>query len=120
MASACKMTKLKGKKRPKKKRKEAKTTSAYGGSARGLMNSRRMSGLGDGGSRDLTVRFAMTSRPRIKNAATRIVQPNPILGISRSTRMGKITPPRDEPDATIPKANARRRKNHVETVDMAG
>ena len=105
---------------PKKNRKEAPTTSAYGGSARGVMNSLRTSGLGAGGSRDFTIKLAMTSRPRIKKAATRIVQGNPISGMSRVTRIGKITPPRDEPDAMIPKAKARRRKNQVETVDMAG
>ena len=84
------------------------------------MNSSRISGFGCGGSRDFTVKLAMTSKPRIKNAATRIVQGNPISGMSRSTSMGKITPPRDEPDAMIPKARARRRKNHVGIVDMAG
>ena len=34
--------------------------------------------------------------------------------------MGKITPPREEPEATIPRAKARRRKNQVDAEEIAG
>jgi len=51
---------------------------------------------------------------------TRTAQGNPIWGMSFSRAMGYITAPTEEPDATIPRARARRRLNHVDTQATAG
>jgi hypothetical protein len=51
---------------------------------------------------------------------TRTAQGKPIWGMSFSRAMGYITAPTEEPDATIPKARARRRLNHVDTQATAG
>ena len=61
-----------------------------------------------------------TSKPRIMNAATLIVQAKSSLGIRWLIMIGKITPPREEPAATTPKASARHFRNQVGTEDMAG
>ena len=100
--------KLKGMKMPKKTKKDATVTRAKAGSRRGRTKAFSTKGLGLGGSRDFTVRLPMTSMPRMMKAATRIVQGKPMFGIKRWTRMGKMTPPRDEPEAITPKARARR------------
>ena len=42
-------------------------------SANGMMKSRQLIGLGDGGSRDTTVRLATIMSARMKNAQIRIV-----------------------------------------------
>jgi hypothetical protein len=41
------------------------------------------------------------------NARVRTAQPNPINGMSLAAVMGYITPPTEDPDATIPIAAAR-------------
>jgi hypothetical protein len=107
------MMKLKGMKVPKKKKKLPAAKSAYVGSFNGVMKSMSVTGLGDGLRRDLTVRFAMTSMPRMVKAAVRIVHAKPICGISFVTMIGKMTPPSDDPEAVIPNAVARFLKNHV-------
>lgn len=83
------------------------------GSRKGRTNSKRSTFLGFGDSLDFTVTLAIRSMPRIMNAAALIVQGNPISGINLDTNIGKITPPRDDPEAMIPKAVARFLKNQV-------
>ena len=130
------MIKLKGRKVPKKKRKLAKAVKRKGSSLRGLMNSMMIKGLGRGSRRDLTVRFAMIMRPRIMKAAIRMDQAKSTRGMRRSIMMlerisvryeifkdlaskvetyGITTPPNDDPEDMIPKANALLLKNHVAT-----
>ena len=53
-------------------------------------------------------------------AMTRTAHPNPIRGISFSSVMGIITAPTEEPEATIPRAAARRRLNQVDTQATPG
>lgn len=50
-------------------------------------------GLASGGSRVLWQDQEMRSMPSAMNPTTRIVQPNPICGISFLIMIGKITPP---------------------------
>jgi hypothetical protein len=45
-----------------------------------------------------------------------IDHPKPILGMSRVSIIGRMTPPSDEPDAMMPMAVARFLMNHVETA----
>ena len=68
-----------------------------------------------GSMRDLTVKLAKKRSASMRNAHMRIVQPNPTSGMRWTTIMGKITPPKDEPAATRPKAAPLLRKNQVET-----
>jgi hypothetical protein len=68
-----------------------------------------------GSMRDLTVKLAKKRSARMRNAHMRIVQPNPTSGIRWTTIMGKMTPPKDEPAATRPKAVPLLWKNQVET-----
>jgi hypothetical protein len=110
---------LKGKKVPKKKRKEAKHIKAKAGSVNGLMKSNASNFFGLGVSLDLTVRFATINIPRIVKATVRIVHGNPIKGMSLVTIIGKITPPSDDPEAITPKAVALFLKNHVPTELIA-
>ena len=112
--------KVKGMKMPKKMKKEPSVRRAKVGSLRGFTNAMREKGFGLGGSRDFTVRLAMMRRPRMRKAETRIVQGKPILGMRFWTRIGKITPPREDPLAMIPKARALLWKNQVATADSAG
>lgn len=56
----------------------------------------------------------------IINAIARTDHPNPIRGINLSRVMGYITAPTEEPEATMPKAAARRRLNHVDTTATPG
>jgi hypothetical protein len=107
------MTKLKGKKVPKKNVNDATQRRANAGSLNGRKNSNISNFFGFGVNLDLTVRFAMISSPKIKNAAARIVHGNPIFGMSFETIMGKMTPPSDDPDAMTPNAVARFLKNQV-------
>jgi len=65
--------------------------------------------------RDLTVKLAKRRSDNMRNAQMRIVQPNPTSGMRWKTIMGRITPPRDEPAATRPKAAPLLWKNQVET-----
>jgi len=137
-ACAWRMIKLKGRKVPKKNKKLARAVARNGGSLSGLTNSMMIKGLGRVSRRDLTVRLAMIMRPRIIKAAVRMDQAKPIWGMRRSIIMlrngwypllrtvvenkewrkrthGRITPPSDDPEVTIPKASALLLKNHVAT-----
>ena len=97
----------------------ARTSKKKGGSLRGWTIGAR------GGSKgldlklwmrlDLTVRLVKVKRPRIKNATARMVQAKPILGMSRSTMIGKMIPPIDAPDEMTPNAVERRLANQVLT-----
>ena len=106
---------MNGKNVPKKKKKLARATRRKAGSLSGLMNSMTVKGFFVWTTRDLVVALVMTSRPSIINATARIVHLNPIRGINLFTIIGKITPPKDEPDAIIPSAVARLFINQVET-----
>jgi hypothetical protein len=68
-----------------------------------------------GSMRDLTVKLAKRRSDSMRNAQMRIVQPNPTSGMRWTTIMGRITPPRDEPAATRPKAAPLLWKNQVDT-----
>lgn len=59
-------------------------------------------------------------RPRMRKEAVRIAQEKPTAVTSRLIMMGKITPPREDPDAMTPKARARFLWNQVPTLFMAG
>ena len=96
------------------------TRRAKGSSVSGVMKSMMRKGLGEGGMRDLTVRLPKMRRARMMKAAVRIAQGKPISGMRRWIMMGKMTPPREEPEATTPNAKARRRKNQVEVEERAG
>ena len=104
---------MKGRKVPKKKKKEARQSRPNAGSFRGRMNSMRTRGRGLGVNLDLTVKLAMISMPSMRKAQALIVHGNPTFGIRCETMMGKITPPRDDPDAIIPKDAALFLKNQV-------
>ena len=67
----------------------------------------------------MRVRLAMTIRKRIRKAQILIVQAKPTSTVNLLTIIGKITPPRLEPEKTIPNANARRSLNQVETEAVA-
>ena len=104
---------LNGRKVPQKNINPATHMRKKAGSLKGRMNSITSTLFGFGDNLDFTVTLAMRSIPRIMNAAALIVHGNPISGISFDTMMGKITPPRDDPEAIIPKAVARLLKNQV-------
>ena len=107
------MTKLKGKKVPKKNMKDAMQIKANAGSFKGRMNSMISSLRGLGASLDLTVKLAIINIPKSINAAALIVQGNPIFEMSFETIIGITTPPSEDPEAIIPNAVARFLKNHV-------
>ena len=126
--SACKMMKLMGSHMPKKNKNLQEcqlvllqeslnatyapvVTRRKGSSPRGLINSLRSRGLGLRGKRLVTVRFAMIRTNKIRNAAQRIAHPNPISSMSRWTIIGRMTPPREDPDARMPKTRARFLRN---------
>ena len=67
---------------------------------------------------DFTVELARIKRPKMRNASTRIVHANPSFGMRRSTMMGKMTPPIEAPEETIPNAVERRLANHVLTAPV--
>jgi hypothetical protein len=60
-----------------------------------------------GGKRVVMVMLPMMSRKRSRKATTRIAHPNPTRGIKCVTRIGKMTPPMDEPETMMPSASAR-------------
>lgn len=106
---------------PKKKRNDAPTMSVNGNSLKWRVNSPIVHGVAPFGDiRDTSVRFAITIMASIRNAVMRIDQPKPTWAMRRRIMMGKMTPPREDPDAVIPRANARRLKNQVETQATAG
>ena len=88
-------------------------------SVKGFKKSTRTNLRREGGRRDFNVRLLTISKPASKNAVLLIAQPNPMLPISRCTMIGSITPPRLEPDTTIPNANARCLENQVPTAAIA-
>jgi hypothetical protein len=99
---------------PKKKRKDASTSSVNGTSLKCLKRSSKRQGVYPfGGSRDLSVRFAMIHMKRIRKAVIRIAHPNPTEIMRRRSMMGKMTPPSEDPEAVTPRANARRRWNQL-------
>ena len=73
-----------------------------------------------GGRRDFRVTLEIMRVAIMINAIARTDHPNPIWGINFSRVMGYITAPTEEPEATIPKAAARRRLNHVDTTATPG
>ena len=85
------------------------------GSVRGRMNAMMLNGRLVGAMRDLTVKLAKIRSARMRKAQMRIVQAKPTSGMRWTTMMGKMTPPRDEPAATAPKAAPLLWKNQVET-----
>lgn len=93
----------------------AAVKSTNGGSPRGRMKAIGSNGRFVGAMRERTVRLAKTSNANIRKAQIRMAQPNPTSGISLTTMMGRMTPPRDDPAATKPRAAPRFSKNHVET-----
>lgn len=56
----------------------------------------------------------------MRKAQARIVQANPTVGMRRTTIIGRITPPREEPAATRPRAAPRCAWNHVDTCRNDG
>lgn len=56
----------------------------------------------------------------MRKEAVRIAQGKPTPDTSRRIIIGKITPPREDPDAMTPKARARFLWNQVPTLFMAG
>ena len=60
---------MKGMNIPKKNKNEADTVMENVSSLKGTMNSMKFHGFGTGGNRDLTVKLAMMSSPRIRKAA---------------------------------------------------
>jgi hypothetical protein len=82
------------------------------------MNAITLKGRFDGAIRERTVKFAKISNPSMRKAQMRIAQPKPTSGIRRTTMMGKITPPKDDPAATRPRAAPRLWKNQVDTYNV--
>lgn len=111
--------KLKGRKLPKYTNRPPIVRSTKAGSFRASMKSLSERGFRDGGMRDLMNMFATTSNPSIMKATARIVQPNPICGISFVTMMGRMTPPRLDPVTMIPMAAARCLRNQELTAATA-
>lgn len=72
--------------------------------------------FGFDGVYEATVKFAMTSRPRMRKAQMRIDQPKPTCLMRRPTMMGKMTPPKLDPVARMPYAAPRFLSNHPEIV----
>lgn len=55
----------------------------------------------------------MSRRKRLVNAQMRMAHPKSSAGMIRVIMMGKMIPPTPEPLNAMPKARARRRRNHV-------
>lgn len=113
--SACVITKVKGKNMPQKKQKQAATVTTNLTSFRGLPNLSRSTGFFVWDNLDFKVRLEMVNMKRIRNAQILIAQGKPTWGIRWDTMMGKMTPPKLEPEAMIPRAKARRFANQVLT-----
>ena len=82
LACPWRMMKLVGRKIPRKKKKLAIETNAKRISLKFETNSMTRNGLGTCLRRDFRNRLAIVSMPRIMKATARMVQGNPILGIS--------------------------------------
>lgn len=67
----------------------------------------------------MIVRLPMVTMPSSKNATARNVHPKPISSTRWWTIIGSTTPPMLEPDAMMPIARARCRRNHVEQAVIA-
>ena len=90
------------------------------GSLRGRINAIALKGRLVGAIRERTVKLAKTINARIRKAQIRIAQPKPTSGISLTTMIGRMTPPREDPAATIPSAAPRFLRNQVDTHVNAG
>ena len=84
------------------------------------MNAIRLSGRLVGAIRERTVRLANITNASIRKAQMRIAQPKPTSGISLTTMIGRITPPKEDPAATMPSAAPLFLKNQVDTHVNAG
>jgi hypothetical protein len=73
-----------------------------------------------GGRRDRRVTFEIARVTSWTNATARTAHAKPMRGMSRPRTMGRMTAPTEDPDATMPIAQTRRRLNHVETVATPG
>jgi hypothetical protein len=75
------------------------------GSVNGINRSFGLPGLGLGGRRARTVTLATARRPRMMNAEVCMVHAKPISDRSLLIMMGKTTPPKLDPLATMPMAS---------------
>lgn len=136
--------KLYGRKTPRKEKKLARARRKTGSSPSGPKRSDIRNREGVWVSLDRTVNMAMMSSPKYMNAITRIVHPNPILSMrigiialsgrehcfclvsdrekerERERERERAAyvptrPPTEEPDETMPKARALRRRKKVPT-----
>ena len=106
---------MNGRNVPKKKKKLAMHKREKDVCFNGRMNSITSIFCGLGLSLDFTVRFVIISIPRMTNAQMRIVHGKPTSLISLGTMIGKITPPRLDPEAMMPNEAALFLKNQVPT-----
>lgn len=113
--SAWVITKVNGKNIPQKKQKAPASVSANLSSANGLTKFIISNGFGRCGNLDFSVRLAIPNMNKMRNAQILIAQGNPTLGMSWMTMMGKMTPPRLDPEAVTPRAKPRRLANQVLT-----
>lgn len=113
--SAWVITKVNGKNIPQKKQKAPASVSANLSSANGLTKFRISNGLGRCGNLDFSVRLAIPNMNKMRKAQILMAQGNPTLGISWVTMIGKMTPPRLDPEAVTPRAKPRRLANQVLT-----
>lgn len=113
--SAWVITNVKGRNMPQKKQKHPATVTTNLGSLRGLMKFMIETSFFLCVNLDFSVRFEMPNMKRMRKAQIRIAHANPTCGIKCETMMGKITPPRLDPEAMMPSAKARRLPNQVLT-----
>lgn len=109
------ITKVKGKNIPQKKQKQAATVTTNLSSLSGLRKLMILTDFGVWTNLDLKVRLEMDSMNKIRNAQILIAHGKPTCGMRWDTMMGKITPPKLDPAAVIPRAVARRFANQVLT-----
>lgn len=105
---------------PKKNMKFAIVMSKNGISSNGERKTLNEKSRLWGGMRASMSTLETIRRPRIRNAAILMAHPNPTIGTSRATMMGKMTPPTLDPAAVMPRARARCRWNQVDTELTAG
>jgi len=108
---ACSKIKVNGKNMPQKKKNNPALVTAMIGSLSESKYSLNTNFVGRGGSRLLIVRHAIDISPRKRNETARTAHPNPTRSISFDSMMGRTTPPKEDPAATMPTAMARCRKN---------
>lgn len=114
--SAWVITKVKGRNMPQKKQKDAATVTANLISLSGFTKFMILTGFLVWVSLDFSVRLAMASMNKMRNAQILIAHGKPTWGIRWDTMIGKITPPRLDPEAVTPKAVARFFANQVLTA----